>query len=93
MSPPTTRKNVGYLPLVSVAFVAEPVMNARPARPMSGPTASTSWLPAGPTMATIFEFEIACCVAVVAWAGWSWVSSGTSVMFVWFAALSCDSAS
>ena len=32
--------------------VAEPEMNARPARPNSGPTASTSWLPAGPTTPT-----------------------------------------
>ena len=50
----TTRKNVGFFPdTVSVGFVADPEMNATPARPNSGPTASTSWLPAGPTTPTI----------------------------------------
>ena len=66
----TTRKNVGFLPeVVSAGLVAEPVMNAMPARPNSGPTAWTSWLPAGPTTATIFEFEVNCWVTVVAWDG------------------------
>src|SRR5215469_14383836 len=89
----TTRKNVGYLPCVSVTFVAEPEMNARPALAISGPTASTSWLPAGPTTATIFEFDVSCWVTVVACAGLSWVSPWTSVILVLLAALSIDSAS
>ena len=90
----TTRKNVGFLPdVVSVGFVAEPEMNAMPARPNSGPTASTSWLPAGPTTATIFEFEVNCCVTVVACAGISCVSPWTSVMLVPLALLSAATAS
>ena len=44
-------------------------MNASPARAISGPTASTSWLPAGPTTPTIFELEVNCWVTVVACAG------------------------
>ena len=49
----TTRKNVGFFPLdVSAGRVAEPETNAIPALANSGPTASTSWLPAGPTAAT-----------------------------------------
>ncbi len=66
----TTRKNVGYLPLVvrSVA-VAEPETAGSLARVMSGPIALTSWLPAGPTIATILSLEMNCCVTVVAWAG------------------------
>ena len=46
--------------------VADPEMNAIPALANSGPTASTSWLPAGPTTATIFEFDVNCWVTVVA---------------------------
>src|SRR5690242_14158325 len=68
-------------------------MNASPARAISGPTASTSWLPAGPTTATIFEFEVNCWVTVVAWAGLSWVSPWTIVIFVWLARLSRRTAS
>ena len=79
--------------VVSVGFVAEPEMNAMPARPNSGPTAWTSWLPAGPTTATIFEFEVNCWVTVVACAGISWVSPWTSVMFVPLALLSAATAS
>ena len=49
----TTRKNVGFLPLVaSAGSVAEPETNGIPALPKIGPTASTSWLPAGPIDAT-----------------------------------------
>ena len=59
------------MPVVSAAAVADPEMNAIPALANSGPTASTSWLPAGPTTATIFEFEVNCWVTVVAWAGFS----------------------
>ena len=68
-------------------------MKPSPARPNSGPTASTSWLPAGPTTPTIFEFEMNCWVTVVAWAGISCVSPWTSVMFVPLAALSLNTAS
>src|SRR5215469_37443 len=89
----TTRKKVGYLPVVSVAFVADPEMNAIPALANSGPTASTSWLPAGPTTPTIELFEVNCCVTVVAWAGLSCVSPWTIVILVLFAALSMDTAS
>ncbi len=79
--------------LVSVGFVAEPEMKAMPARPNSGPTAWTSWLPAGPTTPTIFEFEVNCCVTVVAIDGVSCVSPCTSVMFVPLALLSSATAS
>ena len=66
---------MGFLPLVVRAeLVADPVMNASPARPNSGPTASTSWLPAGPMTPTILLLETNCWVTVVAWAGWSCVS-------------------
>ena len=82
------RKNVGYLPVVSAAAVADPEMNAMPALAISGPTASTSWLPAGPTTATIFEFEVNCWVTVVACAGLSWVSPWTIEIFVLLARLS-----
>src|SRR5262252_8138668 len=68
-------------------------MNARPALAISGPTASTSWLPAGPTTATILEFEVNCWVTVVAWAGLSWVSPWTIVIFVWLTRLSLSAAS
>ena len=51
---------MGYLPVVSAAAVADPEMKGIPARAISGPTASTSWLPAGPTTARIFEFEVNC---------------------------------
>ena len=79
--------------MVSAGFVAEPVMKPTPARPNSGPTASTSWLPAGPTTATTFEFEMNCCVTVVAWAGISCVSPWTSVMLVPLILLSAATAS
>src|ERR1700730_17883096 len=68
-------------------------MNAMPARDMGPPTASTSWLPAGPTTATMLEFEMNCWVTVVACAGCSCVSPWTSVIFVFLAALSVASAS
>jgi hypothetical protein len=81
------------LPEVSAEFVAEPVMNGIPPRPNSGPTAATSWLPAGPTTPRILELETNCWVTVVACAGWSWVSPWTSEMLVWLAALSWEMAS
>ena len=84
---------MGYFPVVRSAAVADPVMNGSPARAISGPTASTSWLPAGPTTATIFEFEVSCWVTVVAWAGFSWVSPCTIEIFVLLAALSWLTAS
>ena len=68
-------------------------MNASPARPMAGPTALTSWLPAGPTTATMLPFEMNCWVTVVACAGLSCVSPWTSVIWVLFAALSIATAS
>ena len=89
----TVRKNVGYLPVVSAAAVADPVMNGIPALAISGPTASTSWLPAGPTTATIFEFEVSCWVTVVAWAGLSWVSPWTIEILVLLARSSLATAS
>src|SRR5690349_24459414 len=89
----TTRKNVGYLPVVRSAAVADPVMNGMPARAISGPTAATSWLPAGPTTARTFEFEVSCWVTVVAWAGLSWVSPWTIEIFVLLARLSRRTAS
>src|ERR1039457_6136829 len=68
-------------------------MNPSPARPNSGPTASTSWMPAGPTTATILELEMNCWVTVVSWAGCSWVSPWASETLVPLAALSCEIAS
>src|SRR5215472_2814704 len=68
-------------------------MNASPARAISGPTALTSWLPAGPTTATIAEFEVICWVTVVAIEGVSCVSPWTSEIFVLLAELSMASAS
>src|SRR5919202_2523992 len=53
----TTRKKVGRLPSVSVVLVAEPDTKPRLARVNTGPTASTSWLPAGPTPPTIASLE------------------------------------
>ena len=44
-------------------------MKAIPARPIGPPIASTSWLPAGPTTATMLEFEMNCWVTVIACAG------------------------
>ena len=49
-------------------------MNAIPALPKIGPTASTSWLPAGPIAATAGEAMIDC-VFVTAIDGVSCVSS------------------
>src|SRR5437660_6533564 len=89
----TTRKNVGFLPsVVSAGSVADPVMNAIPARPKSGPTASTSWLPAGPTAATALE-DRTDCVFCVASDGVSCVSSCTRLTLVPLAWLSVATAS
>src|ERR1700733_10163830 len=68
-------------------------MKAIPARAISGPTASTSWLPAGPTTARMLWFEVNCWVTTVACAGCNWVSPCTRVILVWLAALSIDTAS
>src|SRR5215472_11965710 len=68
-------------------------MNASPARAISGPTALTSWLPAGPTTATIDELEVSCWVTVVAIEGVSCVSPWTIEILVLLARLSMASAS
>src|SRR5215510_7299329 len=68
-------------------------MNAMPALDISGATARTSWLPAGPTTATIFEFEVNCWVTVVACFGSSWVSPWTIEIFVLLTRLSLATAS
>src|SRR5580700_7187795 len=68
-------------------------MKAIPARSMRPPTASTSWLPAGPATATMFAFEVNCWVTVTAIAGLSCVSPCTSVILVLLAALSVATAS
>src|ERR1700729_1616006 len=89
----TTRKNVGFLPsVVSAGNVAEPETNAIPALPKIGPTASTSWLPAGPIDATALEATTDW-VFCTASEGVSWVSSWASVTLVWLAALSSATAS
>src|SRR3984893_4974856 len=89
----TVRKNVGYLPVVSAAAVADPEMKAIPAPAIRRPTAAPSWLPPGPTTATILGFEMNCWVTVVACAGFSWVSPCTSVILVLLALLSIARAS
>ena len=73
----TTRKKVGRLPSVSVVLVADPETNPRLARVKIGPTASTSWLPAGPTTTRIALLDSICCATVLAWAGSSCVSPST----------------
>src|SRR5919197_1409621 len=86
----TTRKNVLYLPLVVRApFVAEADTAARFARSRSGPMASTSWLPAGPAIPTIAEFEMNCWATVEACPGSSCVSPWTTLSFVPFFSLNC----
>ena len=61
----TTRKKFGIEPFVSDVRVAEPEMNgSRCAFLKIGATASTSWLPAGPTTARTFAFA------------WSFVADG-----------------
>src|ERR1700759_517681 len=91
----TTRRNVGFLPsVVRAGRAAEPVMKAIPARPKSGPTASTSWLPAGPTAATALD-EMMAWVFWVASDGVSWVSSCaivTSVPLAWLSILTASCA-
>ena len=78
----TTRKNVLFVPLlVSAGSVADPDTAANPAVASKGPTASTSWLPDGPTTATAGEAMIDC-VFVVAIDGVSCVSSCASVTWV-----------
>src|SRR5580765_5030716 len=49
-------------------------MKPTPAFLKIGVTASTSWLPAGPTVARIFEFDANCCATVDAFDGSSCVS-------------------
>ena len=90
----TTRKNVGNEPFsVRSVAVAEPATAASPARVICEPIALTSWLPAGPTIATILSFATNWRVTVVAWAGCSCVSPSTTEIFVLFFALSCSTAS
>src|SRR5271169_1189980 len=68
-------------------------MKAIPARSMRPPTASTSWLPAGPATPTMLAFEVNCWVTVTAIAGLSCVSPCTSAILVPLAALSIATAS
>ena len=78
--------------VVSAGSVADPETPAIPAFESSGPTASTSWLPEGPTMATALEAMIAF-VLLVASAGFSPVSSCPSEMLVPLALLAVATAS
>src|SRR3954451_23413733 len=90
----TTRKNVGNEPFfVRSVAVAEPATAGSPARVICEPIALTSWLPAGPTIATILSFATNCRVTVNAWAGCSCVSPWTTAIFVLFFALSWSTAS
>src|ERR1700689_2663824 len=68
-------------------------MKAIPARAIGPPTASTSWLPAGPTTASIAAFEVNCWVTVTACAGCSCVSPCTRVILGLLAAFSIATAS
>ena len=54
-------------------------MNARPAFLRIGATAVTSWLPAGPMIPTMLEFEAIDCATTDAFAGSSCVSPCTIV--------------
>ena len=77
----TTRRNVGILPFVSAVAVAEPEMNGIGSAFLKiGATASTSWLPAGPTIASMFWSAWKRAPTVDAWAGSSWVSPSTSLI-------------
>ena len=67
-------------------------MPANPALASGGPTASTSWLPDGPTTATAMDAMIDW-VLVVAIDGVSCVSSWARVTWVWCASLSLATAS
>src|SRR3954470_87556 len=90
----TTRKNVGNEPFfVRSVAVAEPATAGSPARVICEPIALTSWLPAGPTIATILSLATNCRVTVDAWAGCSCVSPWATEIFVLFFALSCSTAS
>ena len=66
---------------MSAGNVAEPETNAIPALPKIGPTASTSWLPAGPIAATALDATIDS-VFCTASDGVSWVSSWANVTLV-----------
>src|ERR1041385_7714267 len=91
LSLPTTRENVGYLPVVRVAFVAEEEMYDNVFRLNSGPTAITSWLPAGPTVASSEESAANFVPTVSASFGSSCVSPCFSLKFVRFALLKLSS--
>src|SRR5262249_1063732 len=83
----------GYLGGGGAGGVAAGEMTPVPARVIRGPPAGPSGLRAGPTAATIFEFEVNCWVTVVACFGSSWVSPWTIEIFVWLARLSFRTAS
>jgi hypothetical protein len=51
---------------VSVVLVAEPEMNARPADESADDVSWTSWLPAGPTTARIFDVDANRCATLIA---------------------------
>src|SRR5215210_8236729 len=89
----TSRKNVGYLPLsVSFVSVAEGEMNASFSRVKIGPTASTSWLPAGPSTPRMSSFETTRCAPVDACAGSSCVSTSSSLKSVPLSSLNFSTA-
>ena len=78
--------------VVSAGSVAEGETAAIPAAASSGPTASTSWLPEGPTTASALDAMIAL-VLVGASAGFSPVSLWPSVKLVPLALLNIATAS
>ena len=77
----TTRKKFGIEPFVSAARVAEPEMNgSRSACMKTGATASTSWLPAGPTTASTSGSACSVFATLAACAGSSCVSPSRSLI-------------
>ena len=77
----TTRKKFGIEPFVSGARMAEAEMNgSRSALMKTGATASTSWLPAGPTTASTSGFAWNVFATLAARAGSSCVSPSTSLI-------------
>src|SRR5919106_2931425 len=87
----TTRKKVSNRSVRSVA-VAEGDTKAMPSRPKISPTASTSWLPAGPTMPKMSLLETNCGATVEAWAGSSCVSPSSRTKSVPFSSLKVSTA-
>src|SRR3954454_4812206 len=96
----TTRAKPLYLPPDRAVAVADGDTYASWARSKTGPTASTSWEPAGPTIAFTALLETSCWATVEAWPGSSWVSPSSRANFVpfswlnrvteYFAQLSCS---